>query len=104
MSLEIYDKQKNLSFSELFEGEVKSLIEKTFKILYTEGDSLYFSLLANEEEKSLLRTNWGLIKNKCLTSLNVKQLNNVSVEEEKLLFLEKAIEICKAKEVRISLV
>lgn len=104
--IEILEKEDKNKFFETFNdnSDLKELLEKSFKILYKEDEKLYFSLIANEEEKSCLRKGWSLIKTRSLTNFNIKTLINVEVEDTKLLFLEKAVELLKAKEIKISLV
>lgn len=84
-------------------GDNKDLLSSTFNFLFIENNELYFSLTANEEEKKVLRSIWSLIRSNALLHLNVKNLNLVQKEEEKILFLKKAIELFNVKDVKIHL-
>lgn len=102
--IELVNKEKELEIKNSFSEEINLLLLKYFKFLFIENNELFFVIATtNEEEINILRKNYSLIKNKCITILNVKGLKNISIEEEKILFFQKAVEICNSKEIKISL-
>lgn len=84
-------------------GDNKNLLSSTFKFLFIENNELYFCLNATDEEKKVLRSIWASIRSNALLHLNVKTLNLVNKEDEKILFLQKAIELFKVKDVKLHL-
>lgn len=85
-------------------GENSDLIRKNFKFLFVENDELYICLIStNEEEVNKLRKIWTTINSNSTYILNVKKLNFIKKENEKILFLQKAIELFKIKDVKIHL-
>lgn len=93
-----FDKEEFLSS---LNEDVSSIFKKC-KFLFVENNILYVVFSITNEELQFLRSNW---KNGISNALAVRELTlkPVSMEEEKVLFLEKAIEMMKAKEVKISL-
>jgi hypothetical protein len=103
--IELVNKDKELEIKNSFSEELNLLLLKYFKFLFIENNELYFVITTtNEEDKNIFRKNYHLIKNKCITTLNIKGLKSVSIDEEKVLFFQKAVEICNTKEVKLSLV
>ena len=98
--LQKFDRQEEL-FG-LLSKEVSDVIRKC-KFLFIENRTVYVSMVnLSNEEIDFLRKNWvKQVKN----ALSIMEINwkNVSLEEEKILLLEKALEIMKAKEVKVSL-
>lgn len=102
--IELIKQEDELTIKNSFSEDLNLLLLKYFKFLFIENNELYFVITTKDEnERDILRKNYSLIKNKCITILNVKNLKNVSIEEEKILFFQKAIEICNSKEIKISL-
>lgn len=90
--IELIKQENELTIKNSFSEDLNLLLLKYFKFLFIENNELYFVITTkNENERDILRKNYSLIKNKCITILNVKNLKNVSIEEEKILFFQKAI-------------
>lgn len=99
--MEKLEKGKKNLFYNSFEEDNKELMVNSFKFLYMENETVFFTLEASEEEIAIIRKKWGKIKPLILEIFEAKDIsyiNKINLDE---VFISKLIEICKAKKIEL---